>query len=388
VIRSLVLGACLGAACPVCAAAQGWQLDVSGGRIRSALDPTVAAAQTLAAGVGYSDALTSFRLTGGANTQSQSSHWAAIAGSRRLLGNAGAFGLGLDLSGNALVIQNRIPGALAPGGLFTPPQVQPASTTSGHALAGSALPVALFTHGPVQIQARAGVSLYSATIAGQQRNRTVALGDAQVAYQPSPSLALMPIVRRFQAAHESGSTYGGVSAVIAQGRVSFVAGIGRWLAGVGSASSDLQTAWQLGASLHLSDRTALNASARRDGFDPLYLNPPQTSWSVGFALALGARIHTPPAPVPAAYSGGRATIELPVAKAGTQAGVSIAGDFNDWKPSPMERSGDTWRYTVALAPGVYNYSFVSADGTWFVPEGVAGRKDDGMGGHVAVLVVK
>ena len=54
----------------------------------------------------------------------------------------------------------------------------------------------------------------------------------------------------------------------------------------------------------------------------------------------------------------------------------------------MERDGDQWTYTVALARGVYNYAFVGADGTWFVPESVAGRKDDGMGGHVAVLVVR
>ena len=54
----------------------------------------------------------------------------------------------------------------------------------------------------------------------------------------------------------------------------------------------------------------------------------------------------------------------------------------------MERDGTFWSYTVAAAPGVYNYAFVSATGDWFVPENVPGRKDDGMGGHVAVLVVR
>ena len=37
--------------------------------------------------------------------------------------------------------------------------------------------------------------------------------------------------------------------------------------------------------------------------------------------------------------------------------------------------------------GRYHYAFVAEDGTWFVPESVPGRQDDGMGGHVAVLVV-
>ena len=54
----------------------------------------------------------------------------------------------------------------------------------------------------------------------------------------------------------------------------------------------------------------------------------------------------------------------------------------------MERRGNQWTYTVAVPRGVYNYSFVSASGEWFVPDGVPGRKDDGMGGHVAVLVVR
>ncbi|HEY8485417.1 MAG TPA: hypothetical protein VIL13_12465 [Longimicrobiales bacterium] len=43
---------------------------------------------------------------------------------------------------------------------------------------------------------------------------------------------------------------------------------------------------------------------------------------------------------------------------------------------------------MKVAPGVYHYAFVTADGKWFVPESVPGRKDDGMGGHVAVLVVR
>jgi hypothetical protein len=58
----------------------------------------------------------------------------------------------------------------------------------------------------------------------------------------------------------------------------------------------------------------------------------------------------------------------------------------------MEAGADAAR-RVALdlrgtaAPGVYHYAFVAEDGTWFVPESVPGRQDDGMGGHVAVLVV-
>ena len=54
----------------------------------------------------------------------------------------------------------------------------------------------------------------------------------------------------------------------------------------------------------------------------------------------------------------------------------------------MQRAGSDWTYSVAIQPGVYNYAFVDAQGEWFVPENHPGRKSDGMGGHVAVLVVQ
>jgi hypothetical protein len=118
----------------------------------------------------------------------------------------------------------------------------------------------------------------------------------------------------------------------------------------------------------------------------LAVQPPQTSWSIGLSVLMAGRPRPVAAPVPAAYVDGRATIHLPLAASGTR--PSIAGDFNAWKPVLMEREGDHWSYTVAVPRGVYNYAFVAADGTWFVPQNTPGRKDDGMGGHVAVLVVR
>jgi hypothetical protein len=88
----------------------------------------------------------------------------------------------------------------------------------------------------------------------------------------------------------------------------------------------------------------------------------------------------------AVHESGRATIRLPVKNA--PGAPLVAGDFTNWKPQPMQRSGDAWIFNVTLQPGVYNYSFVDAQGEWFVPEQHPGRKKDGMGGIVAVLVVK
>jgi len=67
--------------------------------------------------------------------------------------------------------------------------------------------------------------------------------------------------------------------------------------------------------------------------------------------------------------------------------ISIAGDFNSWQPTPMQREGDSWVVRLPVGPGVYHYAFRSATGTWFVPSSTPGRRDDGMGGHVAVLMV-
>jgi hypothetical protein len=53
----------------------------------------------------------------------------------------------------------------------------------------------------------------------------------------------------------------------------------------------------------------------------------------------------------------------------------------------MLREGAGWTYATQLKPGVYHYAFVAEDGTWFIPDSVPGRQDDGMGGQVAVLVV-
>jgi len=366
-------------------AAQQWQVDAQGGRIRSTLDPSASGTASVVAGIGYQDPVTAFRISTGVPTRADAPFWGALGAWKRLALHRSGFSAGIDLSGNGFLFQSRTGRASSGGGLLDPSAPPPAARESGHALAGTALPLIGFETGPLRLQARAGVSYYTAAISGQDRERTVRLGDIQLTFQPTPSLALTPSLQRFQAANEKASTFAGLSGVVALGRTSLWGNVGQWLAGADTASR-ARTAWGLGGSLRLTERAALNASARRDAFDPLYLNPPQTSWNVGLSILIGGRPHSPAAPVPAAYHDGLATIRLPASAAA--AAPSVAGDFNNWTPSKMERDGTFWSYTVAAAPGVYNYAFVSATGDWFVPENVPGRKDDGMGGHVAVLVVR
>jgi hypothetical protein len=83
---------------------------------------------------------------------------------------------------------------------------------------------------------------------------------------------------------------------------------------------------------------------------------------------------------------GRVVVRLPRAEA-PGSDVWIAGSFNRWQPVRMQREGSDWVFRASLPAGIYRYAFRSADGSWFVPASTAGRRDDGMGGHIAVLVV-
>jgi hypothetical protein len=154
---------------------------------------------------------------------------------------------------------------------------------------------------------------------------------------------------------------------------------GRWL----STTFD-DVMWGAGLHVPMDRHGTLWTSVRQEAPDPLYWNVPRRSWSIGMTRQLGAgrARATPPA---ARAAGGAVTIR--VAKSETPGEpVSIAGDFTKWQPTPMQREGREWVFRSRLAPGVYQYAF-RAGGDWFVPASAAGRRDDGMGGHVAVLVV-
>jgi hypothetical protein len=375
VIRRL-LAALLTISAPL--SAQQWKVELQGGRIRSALDPESRGTASVVAGLGYEDLTTMFRVSTGVPTKQEAPYWGAIAIWKRMAATKNGFSAGIDLTGNAYAFQDRVT-ASSGGGLFDPITATSDKRT-GNAFAGQALPLIAIEKGAFQLQARAGVSYYKAAIEDQSRDRTVKLGDVQLTFRPTPSVALIPVVKRFQARDDKGSTFAGASAVIAQDRISLWGSAGQWL---GDSSA---TSWGAGGSLRFTDRASIIGSARHDGFDPLYLSPAQTSWSAGISLLIGGKPSVARAPVPAVYKEGQATIRLPVSQSASQ--PSVAGDFNSWKPVQMERDGKYWSYTVAANPGVYNYAFVAPDGSWFVPENVPGRKEDGMGGHVAVLVVR
>ena len=68
--------------------------------------------------------------------------------------------------------------------------------------------------------------------------------------------------------------------------------------------------------------------------------------------------------------------------------VEINGDFTGWTPVDLERTSEGW-WTRALpiAPGKYEMNLRLDGGTWMVPPGLLGMKDE-FGGSVGLLIVE
>jgi hypothetical protein len=94
---------------------------------------------------------------------------------------------------------------------------------------------------------------------------------------------------------------------------------------------------------------------------------------------------TPPVIVEPLESGRvRVTFSFP----GPAERLEIAGDWNGWIPTPLERRGrNGWSAELALPPGIHRYSLRVDGEQWTVPEGVLTEPDD-FGGEVGLLVVR
>jgi hypothetical protein len=95
-------------------------------------------------------------------------------------------------------------------------------------------------------------------------------------------------------------------------------------------------------------------------------------------------VRAPPSVVVEPAGPGRQQVTFRVPGANS---VSIAGEWNEWTPVPLEPLGDArWRATLALRQGVHRYSLVVDGDRWVLPRGVATLPDD-LGGQVALLVI-
>jgi hypothetical protein len=246
----------------------------------------------------------------------------------------------------------------------------------GTGATADAMPFVRLSIGLGFVEGRGGWRGHTLSLAGVRERRNVFETGARAGYG-----ARLRIDGDARWVHATEGTFPsvGVSLAYVRGPVQLWGHAGKWL------HDDLDEAtWGSGLAVSVSTRSTVWANVRQQAPDPLYWNTTQRTWSVGMTQRLG-RLVSPLRTVSATQTGSVViTLRASDAPSGQ---VSIAGDFNNWQPTAMQPDGDRWTIRLPLAPGVYHYAFRSATGTWFVPLSTPGRRDDGMGGHVAVLLV-
>ncbi len=379
VLRLVVPGMVLGLASP--AQAQ-WAVELQAGRLQGApgAEPAGNGAFSLQLRRDHRDG--GLRFGGGLPAESSEPFWGSAAAWHRLARSLGSLSAGVDLVAHGALLRGRDGGfRRVPGFPLRRPQFEAVPPTTASTLGGQVMPVMAFERGAWRVQARAGVAHVAMRQQEVRVDRTVPQADLQVTRFLGDRFAVSPTVRRFREPDGAWTDYAGVTGVVALSSLSVAATVGQWMG-----RGEVETPWALSATLWPQGRIHLAASVRRDSYDPLTRQADLTSWNLGVGMKLGGLLRAATAPIASVDTEGRAVIRLPLRAGGD--GPRIAGDFTNWTPVPMTRRNDAWVYAADLPAGVYQYAFVSAEGTWFVPPSTPGRRDDGMGGHVAVLIVR
>lgn len=233
--------------------------------------------------------------------------------------------------------------------------------------------------GPIQLRVRGGgrAGTLSAESVAVRRGLLGVGGDATLSSANSVLRVSADLWAAPEAVYPAVAGTGAVAwrGVVLHGRID------RWL------HPDLpETGWSVGVEVPVAGRLSLVAQAVRPATDILFSSSPQHSWSVGGRYSFGAPPQSDLA-VPAFSEPGEAVVMEVVVPAESEP-VHVAGSFSDWEPLAMTPRDGRWVLELRLEPGVYEYAFVDADGRWFVPEGTPGRKPDGFGGFVGMVVVR
>jgi hypothetical protein len=286
----------------------------------------------------------------------------------------GAFGAGGRFTQPDAAVRSVFVGADVDGHGFVFRDTVALLNGTGGAL--EAIPFASVAAGPGRIEVRGGWRGQTLSFASETERRGVVEGGARAIY--GLQVRVQGDVKWVHSAEGTFPFVGG-SVIYGGVPVQVWAQTGKWL------SDQLNdVAWGTGVGVTLGSRAMLWASVRQETPDPLYWNALRRTWNVGVTQRLGRS-----APVllaaPRVDASG-VLIRVPVVDAPGDA-LFIAGDFNQWNPVPMTRDGREWTIHLPLAKGVYHYAFRSTGGSWFVPASIPGRRDDGMGGQVAILLV-
>jgi hypothetical protein len=366
-------------ASPLVASAQEWRASARFGRVTYEGTPAGASASSSAVvGLGRTAPRDWFAASV-AMPLGEDPFWAVIGGWKRLA-TRGIAGPLFDFSGHGFIQRQSTTASTtpAPGPFpFPQPPSPVAPDLSGEGIGAELMAGGFVSSAAVRFESRAGVAAQRSRLGDVLQHRTLPTGDARLSLVFAP-LTLQAETRGWL---DDGTThaYFGGGLQYSRGPFQLWGSLGRWVVG----GLDHVT-WSAGAGAGIAPGLELQLGGRGHGFDPLYLSSTETSFWAGLSLRIGGS-RVPGSPVAGRDRDGHSVIAIPARF--TRGAPSIAGDFTGWKPVPMERAGSRWTYTAKLVPGVYHYAFVAEDGTWFVPESVPGRQDDGMGGQVAVLVV-
>jgi hypothetical protein len=343
---------------------QGWTADLQAGQASYETAPLDSRSTNAILGVRHQLDRRFFHTAVAAPLSSEDLFWGVVSMGDRLAFRKGVAELGLDAAG--LFHFHRDPGVEGMGG-------------GGRA---QFLPVLSLSAGVLITEIRSGVSLYRGEVGGDRWSRDLHVSDLNLFLPMGPQARVGGELRHLRTRNEA-YTFLGSSASSALGRGGLWGSVGTWVSGLSDDAPSL--GWSAGGSLGVAPGTDLWLTVRREPFDPVFLGSARTSWGVGVSHRLG-RARTPPPSIGAEYRrGGTTVLRLPMGEASRP--PSVAGDFSQWEALPMHRFGTHWRIDLDLAPGVYHFAFRHADGTWFVPATTPNRREDGMGGWVAVLVV-
>lgn len=357
-----VVGVCLADAAP---ASGQWYASASWGASEDIDATTDASVQSLQLGLqGFTDA-GRLLLAGGIPARSgRDLTWGLVeaATSPFVGGHAGrGFGFQPDLLARGFLYHDPLADLDGSGGLLL------------------AEPYAAYSGRNLRARLGGGARIAGTRVAGTAASRTagVAAGDLVVTPGRRATLRVRAEVLRFDSRT---LPHGQLTAHVRHDHGALWASVDRWQ---GDALEE--TGWYLGGSLELTADLAARVAVGRASGDPLFDTPSRNTWSISLRYRFADRPGRDAAADLPQY--GTDGVQLRVPAEGGRGALSVGGSFNGWQPVPMTRSGDDWIITLDLSPGYYELAFVDESGDWFVPEDLPGRRPDGMGGWVMVLVV-
>jgi hypothetical protein len=351
---------------PAAAQAQGWALSVSAGRtLNDPLSSRVAATNSsLELRYDPADGSPWLYLSGGAPVGSPGPGWGAAGAGALLAHGFGPVSLGVTV-GTDLYGYAAASGAPAGGGGT-----------------GQLAPTLTLGRGLLRAELRSGLLGTGERIGDSTSWRLMHDSNARLVAGAGRMLQVAAEGRLLRA-KEGDYTWAGGSATLSGARGSLWGFGGRWLS---SGFPSPAAGYGGGATLRLGAGVETTVSWAQEPVDPVYFSAARRTWSVQLTRRFGPRPVAPaPIPVLPPAADGRVEISLPARDA--PGAPSVVGDFTEWRPVAMVRTGNAWTVRLRIAPGTYHYAFRTADGKTFVPASLP-QVDDGFGGTSAVLVVQ